>query len=105
MSEYAEDAYWTNLVSLFRVTLKTSCDFFSDFHGKLYVPIIYLCMLNNIEIRIVITGCPKKWVIYHLFLTKSQEFVIYGSVDQRRHQFTHFSGHHHYLYPNGVQHT
>ena len=62
MSEYAEDAYWPNLVSLFRVTFKTSCDFSSDFHGKMYVPIIYSCMLNHIGIKITYTRCPKKCV-------------------------------------------
>ena len=32
MSEYAEDAYGANLMSLFRVTLKASCELLSDFY-------------------------------------------------------------------------
>ena len=33
MSEYAEDAYWPNLVSLFRVTSKAFCDFSIELLG------------------------------------------------------------------------
>ena len=60
MSEYAEDAYQPNLVSPLRVTSKAVCDFSFVFHQKIYVPIIYLCMLNHIGIQIGFTGCPKK---------------------------------------------
>ena len=45
MSEYAKDAYWPNIVSLFRVTSKASCDLSSDFNVKIYVPIMHSFLL------------------------------------------------------------
>ena len=60
MSEFAEDAYWHKIVSLFRVTSRASCDFVGTFHGEKYVPIMSICMRDYTFVKIVISGCPKK---------------------------------------------
>ena len=63
IGEYAEDAYWANLVSLFRVTSMASCEFLSDFYGKKYVPITDLWMMYHVGIQIIITGYPEVCLI------------------------------------------
>ena len=40
MNENAKDAYWPNLVSVFRVTYLAYCEFLSDLFGKNFVHII-----------------------------------------------------------------
>ena len=43
MSEYAEDAYWLKLLSLFGVTYGVYCDFFRPFlFGEKFLSLIHL---------------------------------------------------------------
>ena len=63
MSENAEDAYWPNLVSFFRVTSGAYCDFLSNLYGTQIVPIISPPKLNHVLIKFALTGCPENCLI------------------------------------------
>ena len=82
MSENAEDAYWLNLVSLFRVTYKAYCEFWSDLIGKTFVPIINSPMLARVRIYFRLTGCPKNY-LKKVFFCTNINFCIF---------WCHFSG-------------
>ena len=67
MSRNAEDAYWPNIVSLFRVTSCAYCDFWNSLYGKNFVPIISPPMLNHVLIKFALRGCPKNCLILRVF--------------------------------------
>ena len=72
MSENAEDAYWLNLVSLFRVTYKAHSEFLTDLFGKTFVPIINSPILAHVRIHFGLTGCPKKCMSF-----KAKQSIFY----------------------------
>ena len=72
MSEYAEDAYWLNLLSLFGVTCGVYCEFCRQllFGGE--IPIINSPTLAHVKIYFGLTGCQKSFVKNMSFWAKFQ---------------------------------
>ena len=77
MSENAEDAYWPNLVSLFRVTYGAYSEFLSDLLGKNFVPIIDSPILARVRIYFGLTGCPKKCIKNVSFLLNINFYLFW----------------------------
>jgi hypothetical protein len=80
MSQNAEDAYWPNLVSLFRVTYWAYCEFLSDLFGRNFVHIIDSPILALVRIYFGLTGCPKNCLKNVCFSAKYQYFNILVSL-------------------------
>ena len=80
MSENAEDAYWPNLMSLFRVTYGAYWEFLSDLFGKNFVPIIDSPILACVRMYFGLTGCPKNCIKKVSFFAKFQFLQIWVSL-------------------------
>ena len=53
---------------------KVSCAYLWELYGKKYVPSIYLCMLNHIGIKRILTGCLQSSIEFVSFWLKKQYF-------------------------------
>ena len=79
MSRNAEDAYWPNIVSLFRFTSCAYCDFWNDYHQSTYVEPCF----NKIRTQ---SGQCKKWggengfLLVKWFLLSFSQFLFFGAV-------------------------
>jgi hypothetical protein len=69
MVEYDEIAYSMNIVSLFLVTYRASCEFMDAFHGTKCIPMVNTCMCQKFGTNFAFWGCLEiRFLVTNLFL-------------------------------------